>query len=912
MGTVTTGTTFNINTNYIEIDVTLHVAGADGLFEDEVGIELGTVRFHLNAYSGGGSPVTYSESGIYTLEGNALVTLNGGETVTAFGGASTTPRGVDTNDEKTIVVPAGEQIYFADYFNSTRRNSSFRIVKESEQGKYSNWNNEDSYTYSTAQQYQSIIVESYVNDTTISYSATPTTVIAYNDNNVQYKALAVGTDTYNQTLAFLGGTVYLAEDVEKGVFDGGALSNGANVTKTSLNSSEAKVETVNVISVSDNGTVTYYEITLFFYTAGESYDYDVALTTRTNYDLFSLFTDATSIYSIDSENNLINMRNESLTETAYSMAERTYYVVDASGKVTQNNVKYYIYNSTENEDRLLWYHDAVTREEVIASMLKEEYSEDTSYDESNYKLYQLASNNAMTMITAKGKIDMGTLDDNRANINFLLETPVDEKVSYRYYIFTFYYYNNSATFDVATNYSSGYALSNLNELIINHFGLSMVGSANWYVFEAGDIVSQSVIELSASTAINGLINKDFYVNINDTYYQITINFHCSLGTYNDTMTTNNEISVTSLQGRFNELLEENGVTITKSGTVYEISDDNSITELTSPITPPSDDTSAVNSRLLYRVTVDGTINNYIFNMTILKDERNEIKTEYVFNLNSATLGSSGQVSLPLSGLRAEIASKLNILQRNLVLSTGGGENIETTYFFSPSEPIINYDYFFIKLIAQDSSNPDFEATIYILAKNTINIRTNTLTIIINNFNGSSISANTLKEKINVGLGWNDVKSSALYLIENGEANNEPLSQIQVSSTTFVLRKEFYYEAENSAGIITRAIISATIVGYPTADVIGEENIVNVDYSVVYENGTVKLSFDKDTLHSRLSAKIGTTVDSVTGLTSVDDSYQVTVSESGDYAFMVKALVNSQTGNQEERKVIILALNVEVG
>ena len=456
---------------------------------------------------------------------------------------------------------------------------------------------------------------------------------------------------------------------------------------------------------------------------------------------------------------------------------------------------------------------------------------------------------------------------------------------------------------MATSYSSGYALSNLNDLVTNHFNLSMIGSASWYIFENGDIISQPVIELTASIANNGVITKAFYVNINNTYYSIKVNFYCSLRTYNDTMTTNDYIDVDSLQGRFNELLG-----ITESGTIYEIADDNSITKLTSSITPPSDPTSAVNSRLLYQVTVDGTTNNYIFNMTILKDEANQ-NIDNVFNLNSSTLGSYGQVSLPLSGLRAEIASKLNILQRNLVLSTEEKKDI-VTYSFPPSEPIINYDYFFVKLIAEDKSS-DFEKTIYILAKNTINIRTNTLTIIINNFNGSSISANTLKEKTNVGLGWTDVVSSKLYLIENGEANNEPLSQLQVSSTTFVLRNEFYYEAENSAGIITRAVISATIVGYPTADVIGDENIINVDYSVVNENGTVKLSFDKDMLHAKLSTVIGTTVDSVKDLTSVEDSYQVEISGDGDYAFMVKAVINSQTDTPEERIVIILALNVEV-
>lgn len=908
MGTITTGTSFNIQTNYIEVDITLHVAGADGLFEDEIGIELGTVRFHLNVSAGRGMGLN-NATGIYALGGNALVTLNG-NTVQAFGSASTSNSPITPSSTRTIVVPAGEKIDFDDYFSPTSgsRNSSYRIVKASADSSYNNWNNEDGYTYSNSGVFDSIYVESYVSGTSINYRGINVTVIAYNKNNVDHKALAVEVGGgENKTLgALLGGTVYLAEDVDAGIF-GSALLNGAEVTDTILASTTSKVETINVISVIDD-TVNYYEVTLLFYSSTESYN--VALTSRTNYDLYTLFEGASSVYAISDDNKLVDMQNESLIETANETTDRTYYVVDAEGNVSENTVTYYIYNSTENTDIIYWYHGEVTREKVIASMLGDEYSEGTSYDEANYTLYQLSSNNMMTKVDVSDNIEMGELNNNRANINFLLVTNIDGVISYKYYIFTFYYYTDSATFDVATSYSSGYALSNLNDLVTSHFNLSMIGSASWYVFENGDIISQPVVELTASMAHDGVITRDFYVNINNTYYSIEVNFYCSLRTYNDTMTTSNdEISVNTLQEQFNEVLGTNGVTVTQSGTIYEISDDNSITPLTS-ITLPSDETSAVNSRLLYRITVDGTITNYIFNLTILKDEGSlNIDTDNVFNLNSSTLGSSGEISLVLSSVRAEIASKLNILQRNLVLSTGDGVNI-VTYSFTPLEPIINYDYFFIKLIAQDSSNPDFKATIYILANNTINIRTNNLTIIINNFSGTAISADTLKEKINAGLGLTDVVSSKLYLIENDRANGE-LGELSVASTTFVTRGEFYYEAQNSAGIITRAIISATIVGYPSADIIGEDSIVNVDYSVVNESGTLALSFDKAILHSRLSAKIGTTVDGVTGLTSVGDNYQVEISGDGDYAFMVKALVNSMTGTPEERNVIILAFNVEV-
>ena len=721
MGTITTGTNFNIQTNYIEVDVTLHVAGADGLFEDEEGIELGTVRFHLNS-NPNENRTTFicGESGIYTLGSNALFALNNGDTVQTFGGATITNRNpVSSLPSRTIVVPAGEKINFADYLSSTGSNSSFRIVKENTNDRYSNWNNEDSHTYSNSGQYESVYVESYVSGTSINYKVIDVTVIAYNKNNVERKALAVEVNGgENKTLgALLGGTVYLAEDVDAGVFGNSALSNGAEVTDTNLTSTTSKVRTIKVISVIDDA-VNYYEVTLLFYSTTESYD--VALTSRTNYDLFTLFENASSVYAINNNNKLVDMKNESLTETS-GLAERVYYVVDSDGKVTKYEVTYYIYNSSENQDAIYWYHGEVTREEVIASMLGDEYSEGTSYDEANYTLYQLSSNNMMTKVDVSDNIEMGELNNNRANINFLLVTNIDGEdgviISYKYYIYTFYYYTASETFNVATSYSSGYALSNLNDLVTSHFNLSMIGSASWYVFENGDIISQPVVELTASIANDGVITKAFYVNINNTYYLVEVNFHCSLRTYNDTMTTNDYIDVDSLKGRFKELLN-----ITQLGTVYEISDDNSITELTSSITPPSDDTSAVNSRLLYQVTVDGTTNNYIFNMTILKDERNEIKTEYVFNLNSATLGENGEVSLLLSGVRAEIATKLNMLQRNLTLSTGDGINIPT-YSFTPDESIGNYDYFFVRLVASGQNNDghDVEETIYILARNTIEV-----------------------------------------------------------------------------------------------------------------------------------------------------------------------------------------------
>lgn len=612
MGTITTGTNFNIQTNYIEVDVVLHVAGANGLFEDENGIELGTVRLHLNA-SDGRSIRTCT--GIYNIN-SSLIVLND-EEIKSHGDVSGPINEITPVDTETIVVPVGQEIMFSDYLSSSGTNSSYRIVSEDEidgSRTYTNWDNEVSHTYSTEKQYSSIIVESYVESDSIQYRAINVNTIAYDSVNSTTKAFAIDVNEDTQSLRDLlnvEGDIYLAEDVDEGVFAGGEMSNGTDVADEYLASSTSIMQTIHIVVASEDA-IDYYEITLLFYETSEDYNHDVALSLRTNYNLYQLEPNATAICTIDENNNLNPIENESLTGDVNTTQGKTYYAV-VDGAVHQINVTYYTYTSqSSGNDRLMWYHDSVTREQVIASMLNEEFDESKTYE--GYTLYGLSSANVMTEIALNGEIKMGTLNGNRANINFLLASVNEEGIiTYNYYTFTFYHYSRSATFNVATSYTTGFALSNLNSLLIDHFDLSMIGSASWYTFENGDMVSRSVIELLENSATNGVITREFYVNINNTYYYITINFHCASGTYNEYLTTtSNLVSESTLQSQFNSILNENGVEVSSSGDIYLIDDNSSMTEVSS-VTLPSDETSAGVYRFLYSVNNA----NYIFNITIL-------------------------------------------------------------------------------------------------------------------------------------------------------------------------------------------------------------------------------------------------------------------------------------------------------
>ena len=909
MGTITTGTNFNVQTNYIEVDVVLHVAGANGLFEDENGIELGTVRLHLNANSGISSG---TRTGIYNF-GSSLIVLNG-EKVISRGDVSDSISLITPADTETIVVPVGQEIMFSDYLSSSGTNSSYRIVSEDEidgSRTYTNWDNEDSHTYSTEKQYASIIVESYVESDSIQYRAINVNTIAYSSINPTTEAFAIGVGDNLNTLDTLLGddsSIYLAENVSEGIFAGGGLVNGTDVTRSALYSSTSKVETINIVSVLGE-EITYYEITLLFYETSEDYNHDVALSLRTNYNLYQLEPNATAIYTIDEENNLDTITNESLTGNVNKTQHKTYYAV-VNGEVRQINVTYYTYTSqSSGNDRLMWYHDSVTREQVIASMLNEEFDESKAYE--GYTLYGLSSANVMTEIALNNEIEMGTLNGNRANINFLLIGATEEGVmTYNYYTFTFYHYSRSAIFNVATSYSTGYALSNLNSLLIDHFDLSMIGSASWYTFENGDIVSRSVIELLEGSATDGVITREFYVNINNYYYYVTINFHCALRTYNDYITTSTgELSEADLQQHFNALLQDNGVSVTAPENIHLI-DDNSSMSAVSSVTLPSDETSAGVYRFLYSVNNA----NYIFNITIFKDTAGigESDLENIYSINTANLGAGGQVNVSLSGVRTQIASDLGILQRNLVLQNNDDvyNNNNTAFNFTLSEPIINYDYFLLKFTAYDSSLVDGEeTTVYILVTNTIGISSSRVTIVLNSFTGDTLDALTMKKNIINELGIDaDVGNSTLYYVENGKT----VSNVENISVTapFIKRNDLFLVARDSENsIVLQRYIDGTIIGYESEDVISENYIIEVDYLVETSESTVQLKIEKESLLSNISSIVGAEIVDVTSSAlNLEENYlTANITESGDYIFMATAEISEGTSIN----IILTALNVEV-
>ena len=622
MGTITTGTNVNIYSYSILVDVILHVSGADGTFETTGGINLGTVTIRFRNYDSATSSIDALE-GVYLFGSGAIgviMALNN-ESVSAYGNANLTSySAVTQGNNKTIVVPVGESVNFADYLDPSGTNSTYRLVREGAGASFNNIDNENSHTYSSASVYNSVFVESYVSGNSINYRQYDVTVIACNTQMVTEKAFAVAAGSNTETLGGLLGAseLYLMEDVESGIFASGALDNGASVASEVLSSTESKEVTLR-LAENSNGTITYYEVRLYFYNVGENYD--VAISPNSSgFDLYDIFENASAIYSIDN-GTATSERYPSISGEISTTVNRTYYVVSDTG-VSQHTITYYLYSQREVEDRIAWYGEGVTREEVIASMLNEELAEGEIY--SAYTLYQLSSAGVLSEVGTNEEITMGTLNNNRANINFLLVFTDDATglgvTTYQYFIFTFYHYTTSANFEVATSYTTTYSLSTLNSMVAEEFGETLTGTVSWYSFENGDIISQAIIELSSmqDSNLDGVIEREFYVNINNKYYFVTINFHLASQTYNDSMTTSNTtISLGELRAELNGVLAENDITVTENGTIYLVTN-NKMEEISS-LTLEEGETSFGTRTFLYKVSVDGNSVNYLFNLTIIME-----------------------------------------------------------------------------------------------------------------------------------------------------------------------------------------------------------------------------------------------------------------------------------------------------
>ena len=301
--------------------------------------------------------------------------------------------------------------------------------------------------------------------------------------------------------------------MEEGIFAEGEQFNGTSIATLNLSSTTSKMETIDLVEV-NAGVTTYYKVSILFY--DEENNFNVALTSKTSYTLSSLLGEG-NIYVIDSQNQLVETRYESLMNTAPSVVEKTYYVV-GDNSVTQNVVNYYIHK-TQSEGNIVWYDDVVSKEEIIASIEAQIGEIGT-----DYTLYELSANKEMTEVGDELEIAENTLSDNRANIKFLL----DANGAYTVFDFTFYHYSGAVSLNVNTFYTRGYPLSQLNAEVTEALKIDHVtGSIVWYLFENGDVHDVSTVELSENDAVDNVVTREFYVRINSNYYLVTVKFTCS-------------------------------------------------------------------------------------------------------------------------------------------------------------------------------------------------------------------------------------------------------------------------------------------------------------------------------------------------------------------------------------------------
>ena len=171
-------------------------------------------------------------------------------------------------------------------------------------------------------------------------------------------------------------------------------------------------------------------------------------------------------------------------------------------------------------------------------------------------------------------------------------------------------------------------------------------------------------------------------------------------------------------------------------------------------------------------------------------------------MTSSTLGANSEVNINLNSnsLKSAITSYLGISVYDLILSTSENGTNLSAYNFAPTEPLVNYDYFLLKLYAR--SEEVGAKTIYILATNTISLSAENITISV-----AETSNDAIISALNEDFEYVNVTSSTLYAMENGRAVEMAGNTLGEGKTS--VTKQVYYIA-NTDGKTEHKLINLTI------------------------------------------------------------------------------------------------------
>lgn len=692
MGTITTSTTFGLNSNTITVTVYMKVSGEDGNFNSDRGRLIGTLSFTLGSstLTGGSTP----GEGIFLI-GNSIVPLASDYELTGASGSDI--RVEDSGNSYTVQV--GEEFVFNEKFStkSEHYNSHYTIVQENTDSNYLLRGNENSYTYASTGKYTSTFVESYVSGGNITYYAFTATVVVYNENTTQNLAVsAMQSDTsYSVSELFnQAGIIGVNE-----VYD---CETGNELTAVGIDVSSTGLKTLNLAVVNEN-SVSHYTVTLLVY-ASEA-DREVAWQLRSRYNLSNIFGNNT-VYKI--ENNALNeVEGEYLTSVP---TERISYYVAENGGYVRYNVQYYIHSSSATDTSVIWFEEGettISKDELLSAMGYDETSTIYSVNSTSREIEEITNNYFLSdtnnVFTRVFLVDSGTTNYLRS-ITF-----------YRYIDET-----TDGTIDVATVYDNNFIMANLNSIVRERLDTSGTISYFTYNEEAGALNQANNFNLITATATDNIVTQDFYVLVNNNYHKFTVNFYCTRSRVSTNIVVTNSTNLTDL---INDEVKES-LGMPTNATIYEyyeITNSYSKSNTASTfVNMPTGDYSAKYVQYLCIITTsntDGgqTKTNFILDLMFLYNNGGEVDVAHLFSSSISTT-TAGERVFNLSNVANTVANRLfeTTMANISFYDSLDSETPITSITLQNSDE----QYYFVPCYVQENSGTE-RTQIYLLIENNI-------------------------------------------------------------------------------------------------------------------------------------------------------------------------------------------------
>ena len=688
MGTITTSTTFGLNSGTITVKVYMKVSGEDGNFNSDRGRLIGTLAFTLGSSTTTGGSV--SVPGIYKI-GNSLVPIDSNYTLTGGSGNPVSEYG--SGNSYTIQVD--EEFVFSEKFGteSGHYNSHYTIVQEDENSNYLLRGNENSYTYTATGKYKSTFVESYVSGG-ISYRFFTATVVVYDENITTEIAVSAqksdlkfsAIELFNQA-----GIVGVNE-----VYD---CETGNELTATGIDVNSAGLKTLS-LAVVDGTSVSHYTINLLVY-ASES-DREVAWQLRSRYNLSNIFGNNT-VYKIEN-NELIEVSGENLTTTPTEPI--SYYVVEG-GTLNRYNITYHIHSSTQTDTSVIWFEgDSISKDDLLSAL---------GYT-SEGVTYTIYSVNSTSRVIEEIPSDYSLSDTNNV---FTREFLVNDGKSNYLRKVAFYRYTDETAdgaIDVATVYDNNFIMANLNSIVRERLEITG-GTISYFTYneEAGALNQANNFNLLTQPAVDNVVTQDFYVLVNNEYYKFTVNFYCTRSRVSSNIIVKNSTSLTDLIN--DEVKGSLGIiTGATSYEYYEITD--SYLKSNTPSNSVNISTDGYSAKYMHYLCIvtdaEGNVINYILDIMFLYNNGGEVDITNLFTSSISTT-TAGERVFNLNNVANTVANRLfeTTMANISFYDSLDGETPITSITLQGDE-----QYYFATCFVQENAGAE-RTQIYLLIENNI-------------------------------------------------------------------------------------------------------------------------------------------------------------------------------------------------